>query len=194
MRTIALFFLFFIFFLSFFLKLFAIFWRFYLANGRKKPRSRTSPTPSPKSEVRSPSPTWKTLVRKPNNCSQFDQDEAVTAATCARQVAVTLATGPEYRTIVTSYAYLDAVTGVSLVYLGKKPNNCDIPKPGRSRHRTKKNPRSVMQLGFLPNKLKDLARSPPHLQDLLCPICLTVSISQSPSKMIFIKIEVLVAL
>jgi hypothetical protein len=80
---------FFCFFLSFFLKLFAIFWRFYLDTAGLKIGYRTSPSPSPKSEVRSPSPTWKTLVRKPNNCSQFDQDEAVTAATCAAQVAVT---------------------------------------------------------------------------------------------------------
>ena len=147
---------------------------------------------SPKSEVRvRPGRHWsenRTIVRNLTRTKPPQRRPA------QDRLRLPWLAAPEYRTIVTSYAYLDAVKGVSLVYLGKKPNNCDIPKPGRSRHRTKKNPRSVMQLGFLPNKLKDLARSPPHLQDLLCPICLVVSISQSPSKMIFIKIEVLVAL
>jgi len=48
---------------------------------KSDPKSDPEPDPEPSA--------W-TLVRKPNNCSQFDLDAAVTAATCARQVAVTL--------------------------------------------------------------------------------------------------------
>ena len=78
MRTIA-------FFLLFFYLFFFIFGqKFRIVRNFLTIKSSSSPSPNPipnKSdpEVRSPTPTWKLLVRKPNNCSQFGQDAAVTA-------------------------------------------------------------------------------------------------------------------
>jgi hypothetical protein len=54
--------------------------------------NKSDPDPDPKSDPEPESEAVSSLlVRKPNNCSQFDQEAAVTAATCAAQAAVSLA-------------------------------------------------------------------------------------------------------
>jgi len=113
---------FFCFFLSFFCKLFAIFWRFYLDTAGLKIGYRTSPSPSPSPKPDpNPSPKllaacWsenRTIVR---NLTWTQQSQAQRRPDRLR---LPWLTAPEYRTIVTSYAYLDAVKGVSLATLVK---------------------------------------------------------------------------
>jgi len=118
MRTIAFFLLFFIFFFKIVRNFLEVLpghgWSENRIPNKSESESESEARPEPESEAVS-----SVLVRKPNNCSQFDLDAAVTAATCARQVAVPWLTTPEYRTIVTSYAYMNAVKGVSLATLVK---------------------------------------------------------------------------
>jgi hypothetical protein len=90
MRTIAFFLLFFI----FFLEIVRNFFQDYAANWwlQGPIPNKSDPDPDPKSDPEpDPEPSAWTLVRKPNNCSQFDQEAAVTAVTCAAQAAVSLA-------------------------------------------------------------------------------------------------------
>ena len=126
MRTIAFFLHFFFKMCSpvkqFFWKLFAIFFRFYLDTAGLKIGYRTSPTPTPtRSPIPNPIPSllpghWlenRTIVRN-LTWTQQSQRQPV-----QRRLLFPWLAAPEYRTIVTSYGYLDAVTGVSLEDLVK---------------------------------------------------------------------------
>jgi hypothetical protein len=98
LRTIALFYLFFYLFFFIFGQKFGIVRNFLTIKSSSSPSPNPIPNKSdPESdpEVRSPNPTWKLLVRKPNNCSQFGQDAAVTADPAQHRLLLPGRTGPK---------------------------------------------------------------------------------------------------
>ena len=113
---------FFCFFLSFFLKLFAIFWRFYLDTAGLKIGYRTSPSPSP-SPKPDPNPSPKLLAACWSENRTIVRNLTWTQQSQAQRRPDRLLSPwiyrSEYRTIVTSYAYMNAVPGVSLATLVK---------------------------------------------------------------------------
>lgn len=127
MRTIAFFLLFFIFFLEIVRNFFQDYAASWWLQGPIP--NKSDPDPDPKSDPEpDPEPSAWTLVRKPNNCSQFDLDAAASGDLCCagccfpglqlpnteqlfgfltREAVPPWRNWVKNRTIVTSYAYLE---------------------------------------------------------------------------------------